>query len=74
MLGGIDLDAVRARGYGFQIEMTYRAVRNGFRVEEVPDHVRRPPRRVSRRCRAQIFFEALTMVWKMRARIPRGGG
>src|SRR5262245_24981716 len=35
-LRGIDLPAVRARGYGFQIEMSYRALRNGFRVVEVP--------------------------------------
>src|SRR5215831_3408770 len=35
-LRGIDLPAVRARGYGFQIEMTYRALRNRFRVDEVP--------------------------------------
>jgi glycosyltransferase involved in cell wall biosynthesis len=32
----IDLDAVRAEGYGFQIEMTYRAVANGCSIVEVP--------------------------------------
>ncbi len=72
-LGGIDLGAVRARGYGFQIEMTYRAVRNGFRVEEVP--IKFVDRRAGQsKMSGTIFFEALTMVWKMRARIPRGGG
>jgi dolichol-phosphate mannosyltransferase len=36
VLETIDLDAVHAKGYAFQIEMTYRAVRAGFRVVEVP--------------------------------------
>jgi dolichol-phosphate mannosyltransferase len=35
-LEAIDLDAVHADGYAFQIEMTYRALRKGFRVVEVP--------------------------------------
>jgi dolichol-phosphate mannosyltransferase len=36
VLEAIDLDAVEARGYAFQVEMTYRAIRGGFRVVEVP--------------------------------------
>jgi dolichol-phosphate mannosyltransferase len=36
VLEEIDLDAVRSRGYAFQIETTYRALRAGFRVVEVP--------------------------------------
>jgi glycosyltransferase involved in cell wall biosynthesis len=32
----IDLDAIRAEGYGFQIEMTYRAVAAGCSIVEVP--------------------------------------
>jgi glycosyltransferase involved in cell wall biosynthesis len=32
----IDLDSVRAEGYGFQIEMLHRVLRNGGRVTEVP--------------------------------------
>src|ERR671932_238555 len=36
VLEGLDLDDIHADGYGFQIEMTYRAIRAGFRVEEVP--------------------------------------
>jgi dolichol-phosphate mannosyltransferase len=36
VLETIDLEAVSARGYAFQIETTYRAVRAGFRVLEVP--------------------------------------
>jgi dolichol-phosphate mannosyltransferase len=36
VLEAIDLDSVRAEGYVFQIEVTYRAVLAGFRVREVP--------------------------------------
>jgi dolichol-phosphate mannosyltransferase len=36
VLETIDLDAIRTRGYAFQIETAYRAVRGGFRVVEVP--------------------------------------
>jgi dolichol-phosphate mannosyltransferase len=36
VLEAIDLDAISARGYAFQVEMTYRAIRQGFRVTEVP--------------------------------------
>jgi dolichol-phosphate mannosyltransferase len=32
----IDLDAIHSKGYAFQIETTYRALRAGFRVVEVP--------------------------------------
>ena len=36
VLRRIDLATVRASGYGFQIEMTYRSIRAGARVIEVP--------------------------------------
>jgi dolichol-phosphate mannosyltransferase len=36
VLETIDLDAVHSKGYAFQIETTYRALRKGFRVVEVP--------------------------------------
>lgn len=36
VLEAIDLDFVQARGYAFQVEMTYRAIRQGFKVVEVP--------------------------------------
>jgi dolichol-phosphate mannosyltransferase len=36
VLETIDLDAVTTRGYAFQVEMTYRALRLGFQVAEVP--------------------------------------
>ena len=36
VLETIDLDAIESRGYAFQIETTYRALRAGFRVVEIP--------------------------------------
>jgi len=36
VLEAIDLDRITTRGYAFQVEMTYRALRRGFRVVEVP--------------------------------------
>jgi dolichol-phosphate mannosyltransferase len=36
VLETIDLDAIHSKGYAFQIELTYRALRRGFRVREVP--------------------------------------
>lgn len=36
VLEAIDLDSIRSRGYAFQVETTYRALRLGFRVREVP--------------------------------------
>ena len=35
-LEGISLDRISTKGYAFQIETTYRAIRAGFRVVEVP--------------------------------------
>lgn len=36
VLEGIDLEDVRMKGYGFQIEMKYTALKKGFKVKEVP--------------------------------------
>lgn len=36
LLEAIDLDSVTTRGYAFQVEITYRALRRGFEVIEVP--------------------------------------
>jgi dolichol-phosphate mannosyltransferase len=36
VLEAIDLGSIQARGYAFQVEMTYRAIRAGFKVVEVP--------------------------------------
>jgi len=64
-LEGIQLDRIRSEGYGFQIEMKYRAVKAGFRVEEMP--IVFVDRRVGQsKMSRRIFLEALTMVWKLR--------
>jgi dolichol-phosphate mannosyltransferase len=65
-LDAIDIDSVHSNGYSFQIEMTYRALRKGMRVKEVPIvFVDRTAGRskMSRR----IFVEAIGVVWKLRA-------
>jgi dolichol-phosphate mannosyltransferase len=36
VLETIDLDAIESKGYAFQIETTYRALRAGFKVAELP--------------------------------------
>jgi dolichol-phosphate mannosyltransferase len=36
VLRAIDLPTIRAQGYAFQVELTYRALQRGFRVVEVP--------------------------------------
>jgi dolichol-phosphate mannosyltransferase len=36
VLETLDLDAIESKGYAFQIETTYRALREGFRVQEIP--------------------------------------
>ena len=48
----IDLDSVHADGYGFQIEMTYRLVRRGGRIVEVPIAFVDRASGARRRCRA----------------------
>ena len=60
VLERIDLEGVHADGYGFQIELTYRAVQASFTVAEVPITFRE--RRVGRsKMTARIALEA---VWK----------
>jgi dolichol-phosphate mannosyltransferase len=65
VLEGIDLDAVSSTGYAFQIELTYRTLRKGFTVREVP--IVFEDRRVGHsKMNKKIFIEALGMVWKLR--------
>jgi glycosyltransferase involved in cell wall biosynthesis len=63
----IDLDHVRAYGYGFQVEMTYRLVRRGGRVVEIPVafHDRREGQS---KMSLPIVFEAFALVtgWALR--------
>jgi dolichol-phosphate mannosyltransferase len=63
VLEHLDLESVHADGYGFQIELTYRAVKAGFRVVEIPITFR--DRRVGEsKMNARIALEA---VWKVPA-------
>jgi dolichol-phosphate mannosyltransferase len=63
VLQRLDLAGVHADGYGFQIELTYRAVKAGFTVAEVPILFRE--RRVGQsKMTARIALEA---VWKVPA-------
>jgi len=71
VLERLDLSSVSADGYGFQIEMTYRALRAGFRVEEVPITFR--DRRVgSSKMSARIAIEAFWKVPLLRRRVGDG--
>jgi dolichol-phosphate mannosyltransferase len=71
VLETIDLDAIESRGYAFQIETTYRALRAGFRVVEVP--ITFVDREVggSKMNRA-IVLEAMWKVPALRANALRG--
>lgn len=65
VLESLELESVRSTGYAFQIELTWRAVRKGFKVVEIPivfEDRRVGQSKMSRR----IFLEAVTMVWKLR--------
>jgi len=68
VLERLELGAVGTDGYGFQIEMTYRAIRAGFRVEEVPILFR--DRRVgASKMSARIALEAFLKVPFLRFRV-----
>jgi dolichol-phosphate mannosyltransferase len=65
VLERIDLDAVRSKGYAFQIETTYRAIRAGFTVVEVPIVFADRTEGTSKMSRA-IVIEAVTRVPALR--------
>jgi dolichol-phosphate mannosyltransferase len=68
VLEAIDLPTVRSRGYAFQVELTYRAVRAGFRVVEVPIVFR--DRRLGRsKMSWRIAVEAMVLVPQLRKRV-----
>jgi dolichol-phosphate mannosyltransferase len=65
VLEAIDWDRVRSDGYAFQIEITFKAYRKGFRIKEIPilfvdRHAGES--KMSRR----IVWEAVWMVWRLR--------
>jgi dolichol-phosphate mannosyltransferase len=65
VLEAIDLPSVQCSGYAFQIELTYRASRRGFRVRELPivfEDRRVGQSKMSRR----IVLEAIFKVWSIR--------
>jgi dolichol-phosphate mannosyltransferase len=70
-LEAIDLDAITARGYGFQIEGTYRVLRRGLRVVELP--ITFTDRRVGEsKMSGAIVVEAMLQVPQLRWRALRG--
>ncbi len=65
VLEGIDLPSVECTGYAFQIELTYRAVRRGFTVRELP--IVFADRRVGHsKMSRRIVLEAIRKVWSIR--------
>ena len=71
VLETIDLDAITTRGYGFQIEGTYRSLRAGFRVVELP--ITFVDRRVGEsKMTSGIVFEAMRQVPLLRLRALAG--
>jgi dolichol-phosphate mannosyltransferase len=71
VLEAIDLDAVTSTGYAFQIETTYRTLRAGFRVAEIP--ITFADREAgSSKMSKTIFLEAVWKVPVLRARALAG--
>jgi len=65
VLEALDLQTVSSTGYAFQIELTYRACKRGFRVREIP--IVFADRRVGKsKMSRRIVVEALWKVWKIR--------
>jgi dolichol-phosphate mannosyltransferase len=67
VLETIDLQTIEARGYAFQVETTYRAIKSGFRVVEVPIVFKDRTDGTSKMSRA-IVAEAMWRVPAMRFR------
>jgi len=65
VLESINLDEISSDGYGFQIEMNYKAYRKGFKVKEIPIiFVER--RSGSSKMNRRIIWEAFFLVWRLR--------
>jgi dolichol-phosphate mannosyltransferase len=65
VLEALDLDNIQFKGYAFQIEMKYAAIRKGFRVIELP--ITFIDRQYGEsKMSSGIFKEAFFGVWKMR--------
>ena len=61
----MDLDHVRSNGYSFQIEMSFRAWKKGFRLKEIPILFTDRAEGHSKMSRS-IIWEAVWMVWRLR--------
>jgi len=67
VLESINLDSIRSNGYAFQIEMTYKAWKKGFRITEIPIIFMDRIKGTSKMSK-KIVREAVVMVWKLRIR------
>ncbi len=67
VLQAIDLPTIRSRGYAFQVELTYRAARAGFRIQELPIRFRDRQLGTSKMS-AAIAVEAMLLVPRLRRR------
>lgn len=67
VLRAIDLPTVRSRGYAFQVELTYRAEKAGFRIREIPITFRDRQHGTSKMS-ATIAVEAMFLVPRLRRR------
>ena len=65
VLAAIDLDDVRSNGYAFQIEMSFRAMRKGFKPVEIPI-VFADRTEGESKMSGHIVREAVLMVWRLR--------
>ena len=65
VLEGIELADVRSNGYAFQIEMSFRAFRKGFKAVEIPIVFTDRTQGTSKMNQG-IVREAVVMVWKLR--------
>lgn len=65
VLEAIDLNDVRSNGYAFQIEMSFRAWKKGFRIVEIPI-VFVDRTEGSSKMSKKIVREAVWMVWRLR--------
>lgn len=66
----LDLEGIETKGYGFQIEMKYRCVRAGLRIEEVPI-VFADRTRGDSKMHPRIMVEALALVAELRLKAER---
>ncbi len=67
VLSAIDLSRVKSNGYAFQIEMSFRAWKKGFRLKEVPIIFHDRVEGASKMSK-KIVREAVWMVWWLRLR------